>query len=127
MLLDCNVLKTKSSDLSLIRILSITLTMLISIILGILNINTRAEQLHLKHVLNIICYDVCPNYMKENFIKLSILHSDNTKGSNSSCSLYHYNAIRDWNRLPDNITSILLKSTFKKDVKTQLLNHIMCV
>ena len=103
--------------------------------LGILKVNTRAEQLRLNHVFNIF-QNVCPNYMKENFIRLSILHSHNTRGSDfnfqvpmiktpSSCSFY-FNAIKDWNSLPDNIKSISLKSAFKKDAKTHLLDH-MCV
>ena len=37
--------------------------------LGILNINTKAEQLHLNHVFNIF-YDTCPDYMKENLFRL---------------------------------------------------------
>ena len=101
--------------------------------LGMLNINTRAEQLRLNHVFNIFC-DTCPHYMKDNFIKLSSLHRHNTRGSDfnfqvpkiktpNSCSFY-YNAIKDWNRLPDNVKSISLKSTFKKDAKTHLMDHM---
>ena len=85
-------------------ILCITLTMLYFENMGILNVNTRAEQLHLNYVFN-ICHDVCPNYMKENVIRLSILHFHNTKCSTfnfqvskiktpSSCCFY-YNAIKD--------------------------------
>lgn len=101
--------------------------------LGILNINTRAEQLRLNHVFNIF-YDTCPNYMKDNFIKLSSLHRYNTRGSDfnfqvpkiktPSSGSFYFNAIKDWNRLPDNVKSISLKSTFKKDAKTHLLNHM---
>ena len=34
------------------------------------------------------------------------------------------NAIANWNRLPDDIKSITLKSVFKRSVKTHLLNHM---
>ena len=101
--------------------------------LGILNINTRAEQLRLNHVFNIF-YDTCPDYMKENFFRLSNLHSYNTRGSNfnfhvpriktHSSGSFFYNAIANWNRLPDDIKSISLKSVFKRSVKTHLLNHM---
>ena len=51
MLIDYNLLKTKLLiSLSLTRILCITLTTRISNLPGILNINTRAEQLRLNHV-----------------------------------------------------------------------------
>ena len=101
--------------------------------LGILNINTRAEQLRLNHVFNIF-YDTCPDYMKENFFRLSNLHRYNTRGSNfnfhvpriktHSSGSFFYNAIANWNRLPDDIKSISLKSVFKRSVKTHLLNHM---
>ena len=74
--------------------------------------------------------------MKENFFRLSNLHRYYTRGSNfnfqvpsvkthNSGSFYlPLFAIANWNRLPDDIKSITLKSVFKRSVKTQLLNHI---
>ena len=101
--------------------------------LGILKISTRAEQLRLNHVYNIF-YDTCPNYMKDNFIKVSSLHHYNTRGSELNFQVpkiktptsisFYYNAIKDWNKLPENIKAITLKSTFKKDAKTHLMNHM---
>lgn len=101
--------------------------------LGLLNIQTRATQLRLNHVYNIF-HGICPNYMEENFLKVSNIHYHNTRGhtfnfqiprisSCSSCSFY-YNAIKDWNRLPDNIKSITRKPSFKKEIKSHLLNHM---
>ena len=97
--------------------------------LGILNINTRAEQLRLNHVFNVF-NDTCPEYMKGNFLKLSSLHRYNTRGSSfnfqvpriktHSSGSFYYNAIVNWNRLPDDIKSVTLKSVFKRSVKTQL-------
>ena len=46
--------------------------------LGILNINTRAEQLRLNYVFNIF-YDTYPDYMKEKLFRLSKLHCYNTR------------------------------------------------
>jgi hypothetical protein len=101
--------------------------------LGLLNIHTRAKQLRLNHVYNIF-HDICPDYMKENFLRVSSLHHHNTRGckfnfqiprisSFSSCSFY-YNAIKDWNGLPENIKSTLQKSIFKKETKSHLLIHM---
>ena len=38
-----------------------------------------------------------------------------------SSGSFYYNAIANWNRLPDDIKSIPLKSAFKRSVKTRLL------
>ena len=101
--------------------------------LGILNINTRAEQLRLNHVFNIFC-DTCPEYMKENFTRLSNLHRYNTRGSDFNFQIpkiktfssgsFYYNAIKNWNSLPDDIKSISQKTVFKKEVKAHLLNQM---
>ena len=102
--------------------------------LGILNISTRVEQLHLNHVFNIF-YDICPDYMKLNFIKLSSLHNHDTRGrdfnfhvpkvkSVGSASFCH-NAINIWNKLPNDIKNNSLKSNFKKDAKTFLLTNMI--
>ena len=82
----------------------------------------------------IFFYDTCPDYMKGNFFRLSNLHRYNTRGSNfnfqvpriktHSSGSFYYNAIANWNRLPDDIKSITLKSVFKRRVKTHLLNHM---
>ena len=102
--------------------------------LGILNINTRAEQLRLNHHVFNIFYVTCPDYIKENFYRLSNLHLYDTRGSNfnfqvpriktHSSGSFYYNVIANWNSLPDDIKSITLKSVFKRSVKTHLLNHM---
>ena len=101
--------------------------------LGLLNINTRAKQLRLNHIFNIF-NDVCPDYMKQNFTRVTTVHNHNTRGSRCnfhvpksnthSNSSYFYNAIKDWNGLPDDIKSISQKSVFKVDVKSYLLNNM---
>lgn len=101
--------------------------------LGILNINTRAEQLRLNHVFNVF-HGTSPVYMRESFIRVNSVHSHNTRGSSFNFQLpkikthsagsFYYNAIKNWNRLPENIKSILLKYNFKKDAKAYLLNHM---
>lgn len=101
--------------------------------LGILNINTRAEQLRLNHVFNVF-HGTSPVYMRESFIRVNSVHSHNTRGSifnfqlpkikTHSAGSFYYNAIKNWNRLPENIKSILLKYNFKKDAKAYLLNHM---
>ena len=65
---------------------------------------------------------------------VSNLHRYNTRGSNfnlqvpriktHSSGSFYYNTIANWNRLPDDIKSITLKSVFKRSVKTHLLNHM---
>ena len=102
--------------------------------LGLLNISTRAAQLRLNHVFNIF-HDTCPDYLKHNFIKLSILHNHDTRGRNfnfhvpkvkavGSASFCH-NAIKIWNELPNDIKNNSQKSNFKKVTKAHLLSQMI--
>ena len=101
--------------------------------LGILNINSRAEQLRLNHVFNIF-NGTSPDYMRENFIRMNSVHSHNTRGSifnfqvprvkSHSAKSFYCNAIKFWNSLPENIKSIHLKYKFKKDAKSHILTKM---
>lgn len=100
---------------------------------GLLDIHSRAIQLRLNHVFNIF-HETCPDYMQENFNRISNLHQYNTRGSEynfqvpktntiSSSTFYHH-SIRDWSNLPNTIKSITQKNRFKKAVKSHLMNQI---
>ena len=101
--------------------------------LGILNITTRAEQLRLNHVFNIF-NGTSPEYMKEHFLRISNVHSHNTRGSvfnfqvprtkSHNAKSFYSNAIKHWNSLPENIKSIRQKHKFKKEAKAHLLTHM---
>ncbi len=97
------------------------------------NISTRAEQLRLNHVFSIF-NDTCPNYMEENFTKIANVHHYNTRGSNFNFQIpkvktadshsFLYNAIHNWNRLPDDIKSCGFKHVYKKKCKAYLLDRM---
>lgn len=99
--------------------------------LGLLNVENRAKQLRLNHVFNIF-NGLGPDYLVENFTRVSNVHNYNTRGSThnfqvkqtnsiSSGSFYH-NSIQDWSSLPSSIKSIgpTQKNMFKKAVKKHL-------
>ena len=101
--------------------------------LGLTDIRARSEQLRLNHVFNIF-QDSCPNYMKNDFIKLSNLHRYNTRGSSFNFQIpkiksadskaFFYNAIRNWNDLPESIKSCSFKHAFKKQCKSHLIDNM---
>ena len=80
--------------------------------LGMLNVEHRVKQMRLNHVYRI--YNNCyPEYMRDNFIQVSEVHGYSTRRSlhnfkvpsvnNTSKSTFYYNAVQDWNQLPENI------------------------
>ena len=71
--------------------------------------------------------------MKDNFVKCTDVHQYGNRSrlnfyvpqvDGFTSSSFYYNGITDWNALPDNIKSIESKFTFKKLVKTHLLNDM---
>ena len=100
--------------------------------LGLLNVEQRCKQLRLNHIHKIF-YNKCPSYMKDNFVKCTDVHQYGNRSrfnfyvpqvDGFTSSSFYYNGITDWNALPDNIKSIESKFTFKKLVKTHLLNDM---
>lgn len=102
--------------------------------LGILNIQSRAGQLRLNHMFNIF-HKIAPNYMQENFNRISMVHHYNTRGSvynlqvprvNSiSSGSFTFNGIKDWNKLPNTIKEISHKNRFKQAIKGHLTEQYL--
>ena len=98
--------------------------------INMLNVEDRAKQLRLYHVFNIY-HDYAPQYLHQNFIKVSDSHVYNTRGSTydftvpaiKSCESesFYYNAILDWNNLPNNLKLISNRESFKRSIKRHLL------
>ena len=98
--------------------------------INMLNVEDRAKQLRLNHVFNNY-HDYAPQYLHQNFIKVWDSHVYNTRGSTydftvptiKSCESesFYYNAILDWNNLPDNVKLISNRETFKRSIKRHLL------
>ena len=87
------------------------------------------KQLRLNHAHKIF-NNTCPSYLKNNFVRINEHHRYGTRSShynfvipkikgNESTSFY-YNAIQDWNSLPESIKSISDHKRFKKEVKCHL-------
>ena len=96
--------------------------------------STRAEQLRLNHVFNIF-NDLSPPYMNDNFNRVNSLHSHNTRGSAYNFHIpkiktaqnaysFYFNAIKNWNSLPDSIKSTTQKGNFKRATRAHLLNQM---
>lgn len=98
---------------------------------GFLNIENRVKQLRLGHA-HKIYNNKCPTYLKDNFIKVSENHEYNTRSSQFNfvvpkikgvdSSTFFFNAIKDWNSLPNNIKSIKDHNAFKTVIKQHLKN-----
>ena len=96
---------------------------------GYLNSKDRVVQLSMNMVHDVF-YGNCPEYMKMYFTKVSDVHSHNTRGSNFNFQVpkinsitsttFYYNAIKEWNALPDNVRGITNKDTFKRVLKSHL-------
>ena len=61
--------------------------------LNLLNVETRVKQLRLNHV-DKIFYNLCPQYLKENFVPLNDVHQYNTRSSSITqtcpCNILQY-------------------------------------
>ncbi len=99
---------------------------------GFLNAKDWVSQLGL-NLTHTIFYDKSPEYLKIHFTKTSQLHSHNTRGSNYNFVIpqvntvtsktFYYNAIKDWNALPEEIQSMRNRASFKKSVKKYLFDR----
>ena len=98
--------------------------------LGFLNVESRVKQLRLNHVHKIF-NNTCPSYLKNNFVRINEHHTYSTRSSHynfvtpkikgSECTSFYYNAIHDWNSLPESIKTITDPKRFKKEVKCHLM------
>ena len=91
-----------------------------------LKVDDTAKQLRLNNVFNV--YDeLAPQYLNQHFLRVADSLSYRTRGrlfnsvvpSIKGCDshTFYYNAILDWNSLPDDIKSITNKSSYKTAVK----------
>lgn len=100
--------------------------------LGYLNVKDRVKFLRLNHVHKIFNHTNAP-YMSEFFPRTSDTHHYNTRSSSHNfviprvrstvATTFYYNAITDWNALPEHIKSIGSKDVFKKTIKTFITNQ----
>ena len=99
---------------------------------GILNVKERVTQLSLNIVYNVF-YGNCPAYFNSYYSKASQSHSHDTRFSffnfcvpkiNSiTAKTFYYNAIKQWNNLPDHIRSSQTKIVFKSKIKKHLIKR----
>ena len=97
--------------------------------LGMLNVEHRVKQMRLNHVYRIY-NNCCPEYMRDNFIQVYEVHSYSTRHSlhnfkvpsvnNIIKSTFYYNAVQDWNQLPENIKNKKTLYGFRKEIKSFL-------
>ncbi len=97
--------------------------------LNLLRVPDRAKQLKLNNAYKIF-YNQAPEYLQENFVKTRnrLQHTrrsqrnfnvPNVKGNESNT--FYFNAIKDWNSLPNNLKNCEKIHTYKKGVKRYLL------
>ncbi len=98
--------------------------------LNLLRVSDRAKQLRLNNAHKIF-YNQAPGYIQENFVKTRNRLQQHTRSSqwnfdvlnvkgNESYTFY-FNAIKDWNSLPNNMKSCGIIHTYKNGVKRYLL------
>jgi hypothetical protein len=97
--------------------------------IGYLNVADRVQFLRLNHVFKINSESAAP-YLSQHFTRVSTFHNHNTRGSSfnfvvpavkgHAAKTFYYNAIKDWNKLPNNIKSIINKDGFKRAMKEHL-------
>ena len=100
--------------------------------LNLLNVETWVKQLRLNHVHKIF-YNLCPTYLKKNFVRLNAVHLYDTRSSRYNflvphCrsvehSTFYYRGIADWNSLPDCLKEIEKPREFKASLKKYLTEH----
>jgi len=99
---------------------------------GFLNPKDRVSQLSM-NLVHKIFYGKCLDYLKDNFIKITEVHSHNTRGSDFNFKVpkintitsgtFYYNAIKEWNSLPPELRAIESKETFKSSLKCYLFDR----
>ena len=100
---------------------------------GLLNTQLRVSQLRLNHSFNIY-HNECPSYLKKNFEMPLNIHSHYTRNSSINFSVprtncigqttFYYNAIKDWNNLPQEIKLLTGKANFKIKTKAFLFSKM---
>ena len=95
-----------------------------------LKVEDRAKQLRLNHVFNVY-HELALQYLNQHFFIVADNYSYRTIGSlfnfvvpsikGCDSHTFYYNAILDWNSLPDDIKSITNKSSYKTAVKRHFL------
>ena len=96
---------------------------------GLLSTQKRACQLRLNHAFNIF-HGNSPEYLSVNFERAQSIHNHNTRNSPVNFTVprtnhlgqttFYYNAIKDWNDLPQDIRLLPGKNNFKCKTKTFL-------
>ncbi len=99
---------------------------------GMLSSQDRVVQLKLNNVFKIF-HDICPEYMKMFFTKVSSVHRYSTRGSpfnfvvphskGQACFTFYNSAIHHWNSLSNNIKDTHDFQVFKKLVKNHLAHN----
>ncbi len=97
--------------------------------LNLLRVSDRAKQLRLNNVRKIFCSQA-PEFLQENFVKIRNRqqHTRRSQWSfnvanvkESESNIFHFNIIKDWNNLPNDLKICDNINTFKKGVKRYLL------
>ncbi len=97
--------------------------------LNLLRVSDRAKQIRLNNAHKIF-YHQAPGYLQENFVKTRNrlqntrssqwnFNAPNDKGIERNT--FYFNAIKDWNSLPNNLKNCENIHTYKKGVKRYLL------
>ena len=96
-----------------------------------LNVESRVKFLKLCHVQKILNNNSA-SYLKEHFTQTSTFHRYNTRGSafnfsvpkikSHADSTFYFSAIREWNKLPENIKCIKSLHGFKSAIRKYLSN-----
>ena len=104
------------------------------ILVGILPVDYRVEQLKLGHMFNIM-NESAPSYLMENVHLVQSQHSYSTRISELSFAIprvctagkcsFLYTSILHWNGLPVDIKNIHSKSRFKNAVKKHLRSRLI--
>ncbi len=99
--------------------------------IGMLDVKSRVKQLRLNHAYKIY-NNSSPLYLVKNFTQVSEIHAYGTRFSvnnfyvpkvqGAAVNTFFFNAIKDWNSLPNHIQTLNNKDTFKKAVKAFLSN-----
>ena len=97
-----------------------------------LSVPDRVKFFRMAHLFR-ICHKLAPTYLLHNFKLVSAAHSYNTRGSANNFHLsrdlslfpsgFAYQAIKQWNSLPEDIKSIDQFKVFKKKLKQFLITQ----